>query len=147
LTLLASGVPEKEAALQVWSPSYADGGHYKEQPNMPEAIANIRDGMSLTSQITKDDVMQGFKDSAEMARMLEDPQAMLAAYREIGKMLGFYEPQVTRHEVELIGLGEYDKMSDKMLLEMAGESDAITLAESEYEVITVEVEDDDTPES
>jgi hypothetical protein len=86
--------------------------------------------------------MGGFLEAANLARLKEDPMAMIAAYRELGKLTGHYEPQVTRIEHQLIADGEYDKLTDTKLLELVGDIEAITLEASEYEWVDVEVQDD-----
>ena len=83
-----------------------------------------------------------------MARTKADPIAMVGAWREIGRMCGFYEPTRTEVKVSVDGqvvLQQLQSMSDDDLLKLISEeSEANKLAlEGEFE----EVLDDGDSES
>ena len=46
-------------------------------------------------EITRDDIILGLLRAAQEAKKNSNPMAMIAAYREIGKMLGYYDQPVT----------------------------------------------------
>jgi phage terminase small subunit len=46
-------------------------------------------------QIHRDDVIKGLLNAAQEAKEECNPMAMIAAYREIGKMLGYYDRPMT----------------------------------------------------
>jgi phage terminase small subunit len=52
-------------------------------------------------EIERQDVIQGLLEGVAAARSQANPAAMIAGWREIGKMLGFFAPQ--EHRVELRG--------------------------------------------
>jgi hypothetical protein len=70
----------------------------EEIPEVQAEIARVRAQMAVTGEITKDDVIKGLKDAAEMAKLIGDPQAMVRAWAELGKLCGFYAPEVKRIE-------------------------------------------------
>lgn len=62
------------------------------------------------------------KEAYDMARTAAEPASMVSAAKEIGKMLGFYEPetirvQLTANQSSL--QAKFMVMSDEELLEMA----------------------------
>jgi hypothetical protein len=67
--------------------------------------------------------------------MTSDPQAQIAGWREIAKVLGFYAPKITKIEVsktEARARKELSAMTEKELIEMAGSDDVI---EGEFSLI------------
>lgn len=46
-------------------------------------------------QISRDDVIRGLLKAVDEAKAAGNPQAQISAWREIGKMLGFYNKPVT----------------------------------------------------
>ncbi len=73
-------------------------------------------------QISRDDVLRGLLSAFQMAREQQAPMAMIAAMREVGKMLGYYEPESRR--VELSATDELfqqhlAQMPEKELLRLA----------------------------
>lgn len=93
------------------------------------------------SEITREDVIEGFKDAIAIARQQSEAMGMIAGYREIGKMLGMYETKV---KVEITGgAGEIQRQlqgkSDAELLRLISERNALTIEDAEFE----EVKDDE----
>ena len=90
-------------------------------------LATQREVMRQRNQISRDDVIQGFKVAIDDAKLLSDPTAQIAGWREIGKMLGHYEPETKRlilttdqeqqkHQLET--------MAEDELLRLASDSEA-----------------------
>jgi phage terminase small subunit len=46
-------------------------------------------------QLTRDDIVRGLLKAAQEAKEEGSPMAMIAAYREVGKMLGYYDRPMT----------------------------------------------------
>jgi hypothetical protein len=67
-------------------------------------IANaVRDGeadIAAKAQLTRATVMRGFQEAIEVGRLKADPSAMIAGWREIAKMCGYYAPE--RKQVEVV---------------------------------------------
>lgn len=110
------------------------------------AIAERRESLAQSVGMTKKRVMEGFEEAIDLARLKGDPLTMVAGWREIGKMCGFYEPQVKKVDISVNGevlLHRLNEMSDAELLALAeGEtSDGDkTILDGEYELL----EHDDT---
>jgi hypothetical protein len=66
------------------------------RPDIREYLLNLQAKARQRFEIDRDEVLKGFKAAAEMAEALEDPTGMTGAWREIGKMLGYYEPETKR---------------------------------------------------
>ena len=88
--------------------------------------AEIRARQGVDSQrlqIDRQDVLKGLLEAFAMAKEMREPAAMVSAAREVGRMLGFYEP--IRSAVAIsAGGGEDDlrriqSMSDAELLAVA----------------------------
>jgi len=65
--------------------------------------------------------MDGLLDAAEMAKLMAEPATMVAAYRELGKACGYYEPLTQRVEIAINGQIQVEKiaqMSDAELLKL-----------------------------
>jgi len=72
-------------------------------------------------EITREGVVQSLLEAFELAKVDRQPAAMVSAARELGKLLGFYEP--TRVKVDLGADGRdqmarFEAMSDGELLQV-----------------------------
>lgn len=69
--------------------------------------------------ITRQGVIQGLLEAVDMGREQRNPAAMVSALREMGKMLGYYSPEVRRVEAagDAPGLGQrFQGMPDNELM-------------------------------
>ncbi|WP_025915507.1 terminase small subunit [Herminiimonas sp. CN] len=93
------------------------------------------------SQMTRKRVMEGFLEAADMARTLADPTALTGAWREVGKMCGYYEPVKRTIDINISGdvtMKKLERLSDAELLQLVkGEVEDVTFTE------VAEAEDDD----
>lgn len=89
------------------------------KPDIQEVLQQRQAALAQELQITQQSVVAGLLEAMEMARELRNPAAMVAALREIGKMLGYYQPEVRRVELTA-GQGlmqaDMEAMSDEQLL-------------------------------
>jgi phage terminase small subunit len=91
---------------------------------IPAVQAEIRARQGVDSQrlqLERQDVIAGFLEAIAQARAQGNPMALLAGWREIGRMLGF-GPQ--RHAVEVSAaadaeMGRLERLSDAELLRLA----------------------------
>lgn len=109
---------------------YADGGSMAYRLVKDPAILKIYERekalYAASCQMTRRQVMEGFKDAADMARLQADPTAMTGAWREIGKMCGFYEPVRKKIDITVNGTltTKVERLTDEQLLGiMKGEID------------------------
>lgn len=85
-------------------------------------LARIRAETAKNTGVTKEEVVELLKAAAEMARVQGDPTGLVAAARELGKMLGFYAPETKR---VLRGIDQNDL---KKLLQSMPEDELLKLA-------------------
>jgi hypothetical protein len=88
-------------------------------------VAVVRDGdakVATDARVNRADVLRGFEEAIDLARSRSNPAAMLAGWREIAKMCGFYEPECKEVHVNVAVsalLDEIAGMSDAELLVLA----------------------------
>lgn len=115
----AKGMTRKQSAINAGIADTA--GNYQDKAVQYE-LARVRAEMAADANITREDVVAMLVDAADMARMMSDPTAMIAAAREIGKILGHYAPEIKKI-VRGMDQGEVKKaiegMSDEELLKLA----------------------------
>lgn len=75
-----------------------DGSGTEKLVSVQTQLAEIRKKMALDSGVSKESIVNMLVDAAEMARTMADPMGMIAAARELGKMLGHYAPEVKKIE-------------------------------------------------
>jgi phage terminase small subunit len=105
------------------------------RPAVKAKFQELQAEAAVRAQLSQDDVIEGFKSAINDAQMTSDPQAQIAGWREIAKMLGYYAPKVTKVEVsktEERAKKELSAMSEKELLDIAGAEDVI---EGEFTVL------------
>jgi len=119
----ATGLSRQASAIAA---GYSDwdgcGKDVESSPVVQEALAVARKEYEVAGGVKKEDVMAGLLDAANMAKIMADPQAMIAAWREIGKMCGYYAPEVKKveHEHSAKGLlGRLASLTDAELLSLA----------------------------
>ena len=85
--------------------------------NILKAIQIKRVETEKRLQIQRDDVIKGLLQAAKEAKQQSDPTAMIAAYREIGRMLGYYDQQqVSSESIEELSVAEIQEMPESELL-------------------------------
>lgn len=120
---------------------YADSGAMAYKLARDPAILKIYNTEKAlyeqASQMTRKKVMDGFIEAADMARTLADPTALTGAWREIGKMCGYYEPIKRTIDINLKGditMKRLERASDDELLKLIkGEIEDVVFTEVETE--------------
>jgi phage terminase small subunit len=105
-------------------------------PKMQEAIRYLHKKNEKVADVTRKKVMDGFLEAIDMAKLQADATAMISGWREIGRMCGYYAPEVKKVDINITSKRIIDKletMSDEDLLRMVEESQSII----EGEVIEV----------
>lgn len=96
------------------------------RPYVRDMIAAERRQTADDNKITRKMVLDGLKEAIELAKITADPAVMVAGWREIGKMCGFYEAVKVKVDLTSGGATLTTKMmtmSDSDLLRLAnGES-------------------------
>lgn len=104
---------------------YADGGAMGYRLAKDPAVLKIYQREKAlyeeAAQMTRQKVMDGFLEAAGMARTLADPVALTGAWREVGKMCGYYEPVKRQVEINLSGsvtMKKLEALDDAALLRL-----------------------------
>ena len=93
--------------------------------------------------MTRQRVMEGLLEAVEMAKIQADPTAMIAGWREVGKMCGYYEPVKKQIDVNITGnvvMERLNRLSDADLLKLIEDQ---TTSALEGEFIEVAEGDED----
>lgn len=114
----------KSALLAGYAPGGSDANvdRIEGSATVQEALAKVRQEIATNAGITKEDVVQMLVAAADMAKVMADPTGLVAAARELGKMLGFYAPEVKKVTHGL------DKASLRAVLEEMTDEDLIRIA-------------------
>jgi len=121
---------------------YADGGAMAYKLAKDPAILKIYNVEKAlyeeAAQVTRKEVIEGFREAANMARTLADPVALTGAFREIGKMCGYYEPVKRTIDINVSG-----ELTMKRL-EASSDADLLKIIKGEIEDVAFkEVEEHD----
>ena len=133
-----------EARLQGLVPSAAAKAaglaHNEERsPRVREALRwAVEESLGSVEDIGKNDVLQGMKDAVSAAATATE---LIQAWREIGKLIGAYEPERKILEVHDYTKEELKSLSEDDLLRLAGDkmNEAI---DGEFYELTAESEAD-----
>ena len=86
---------------------YADSGAYAyrlvKDPLVIQIYEREKKLYEASCQMTRKKVMDGFLEAADMARLQADPTALVGAWREVGKMCGYYEPVRKKIDISING--------------------------------------------
>lgn len=123
---MARGLSRNQSALMAGYAPETGGVHLSPgtDKSVTERLAEIRAETASNLKITKEEVVQLLMDAANMAKGLEDPTGLVAAAREIGKMLGFYAPELKKITHDL------DKNSLRAIMDEMTDDDLIRIANS-----------------
>lgn len=137
--------PSDAAAAAGFDNPGATAKNLMQRPQVRKVLGLMIERTMQHSEITRQDVIAGFKDAIDISRQQSEAMGMIAGWREIGKMLGMYETKV---KIEVTGgqaevQRQLEGMSDAELLRFMKERNAITI-EGEYE--DAEFEEADSPE-
>lgn len=91
------------------------------RPDVRAALAARQAQDSQRLALSRQEALRGLLEAIGLAREQGDPAAMIGGWREVGRMLGFYEPD--RHAVDVsadvrVEQGAFERMSDAELGEV-----------------------------
>lgn len=101
-------------------------------PNVLKAYRAEKVLYEEASQMTRKRVMDGLLEAIDAARMVSEPSAMVAGWREIGKLCGYFEPVKSRVDVHVHGMKRMEGLSDAELLKMIKEGVSGDLLQLEH---------------
>lgn len=93
-----------------------------------KALVSERKAHEEALDMTRKRVVDGLMEAVDMARVKADPLSMVAGWREVAKICGYYEPVKHKVEVSVNGqvlLHQITSMSDEDLLKLADEANVI----------------------
>jgi hypothetical protein len=91
------------------------------QPNIRAIYDAEKIKYEASVQMTRKKVMDGLLEGVEMAKLAGEPASMIAGWREIGKMCGYYEPVTRKLDITVNGavaMDRMNRMSDQELLDL-----------------------------
>lgn len=98
--------------------AYAIGAENLRKPQIKAAIQARQAATALDLGVTRQQVLADLLEAIQAARVQGNPGAMIAGAREVGKLLGFYEPEAQRVELTVNDRGlaaKYQGMTDREL--------------------------------
>lgn len=118
---------------------YTDGGTYAYRLAKDPAILKLYHAEKLryeeASSMTRKRVMDGLLEGIEMAKLMAEPASMIAGWREVGKMCGYYEPRKAKIEINVSGnvtVKQLESLPDHELLKLVrGEVEDVEFEEVE----------------
>jgi hypothetical protein len=118
----AAGLNQTQAARAAgYKDPSGTGSSLLRRDEIRAAVMMERAKLEEAAQLTRKDVVAGFIDAVEMAKRMEDPLTMIAGYRELGKLLGYYEAQKTQLNINIdrhASMVELERLPDEKLLEI-----------------------------
>lgn len=105
---------------------YSEGGmkvvyRLAKMPNVLALKSQYELKWEEENQMSRKRVMDGMLESIEMAKLMSEPSSMIAGWREIGKICGYYAPVEHKVKVDVTGnimLDKLNAMSDAELLKI-----------------------------
>ena len=123
-----NGIKTSATRAGYHSPEF--GYRLASMPNVLKAYNKEKAKYEKASDMTRQKVMDGLLEAAEMAKLMSEPMTMVAAWREVGKMCGYYAPVETRIKVDVTGnivMNRLNSLSDEELLRLISEADPAAL--------------------
>ena len=97
------------------------------RPDVAEAVRTGEAEIAAHAQVTRTTVLSGLQEAIEIGRSRSDPSAMIAGWREVAKMCGYYAPERKQIELSTAGLAvraEIEEMSDVELANLIASAPA-----------------------
>lgn len=121
--LVARGHAPARAAADVYGKHRSNlGRELMERPQVKRAVNFFFSQLQKSSGVSRQRVLEGFLRAAEVAETLQDPSAMVSAWREVGKMNGYYAVETKKVEVNVTGevqVRRLNALSDEDLMKLA----------------------------
>ena len=120
LEVLGMSIPRASECANVSSPYYI-----LKKPNVIAAREQLRVSMRGRTDFTREDVIAGMKEGIDLAKIIADPMAMVAGWREIAKLQGYDKESVINININGNAAQvqrQIQGMSTARLLELSGDS-------------------------
>lgn len=131
VALRAKGVLPRQAAQQLQLTNAAETAErWENDPTVRQAIEYSVRMLAYDTQITREDVLMGLQDAVRMSATASE---LVQAWREIGKIVGAYQPQRVEHTHTL---------TQEKLVEMS-DAELAKVAAIDAEFVELSTEDED----
>ena len=120
--LRADGMPIKAAARAAGFKMGTPGTHLEKDTRIQSLIAKHQAETADSLKLTRQHVLSGFLEAIDIGRLQADPHAMVKGWTEIGKMCGYYAPEVKNINMSISAkrmIDKFETMSDEELLQLA----------------------------
>lgn len=118
----AKGLNSVQAAQAIGAPfPRVQGSQLEKRPAVQAALKREWERAERVSDVSKKQVMDGMLSAIEQAKLLADPTAQIAGWREVAKMCGYYEPRKVQLEVSVSAkrmFSQFETLSDEELLKL-----------------------------
>lgn len=99
--------------------AYAIGAENLRKPQIKVAIQARQAATALELKVTKQQVIADILEAIQTARLQSNPNAMIQGARELGKLMGFYSPDLVEVHMstnDVVLKARYEAMSDEELM-------------------------------
>ena len=108
------------------------------KPEIKEYIGKIQKQEEKKFKITREQVLEGFMEAIQDAKLLSEPATQIRGWEQIAKMEGFYAPE--RREVDLPEdtkemIRSLQDLDTDTLAKIAGQDNMIDLNENDFQRI------------
>lgn len=76
-------------------------------------------------KMDREKVLDGFMEAVEMAKIQADPEVMIQGWREIGRLCGYYAPEVKKIQLDVNHkrlMSQFETLTDEELLKIAADN-------------------------
>ena len=83
-------------------------------------------------KMDREQVLDGFMEAVNMAKVQADPEVMIQGWREIGRLCGYYAPEVKKIQLDVNHkrlMTQFETLSDEELLKIASDNAKVIEAE------------------
>jgi hypothetical protein len=116
----AKGNSISRASLEAGFADDGIGYRLVRQPNILALKAKYAAQYEEEAQMTRKQVMDGLKESIDMARLMSEPATMITGWKTIAQMCGYMAPVETKLKIDVTGnvtMTKLTQMTDAELLE------------------------------
>lgn len=123
LNVVEKGMPQRQALVAA---GYASENHkYVFQvPKVKEAMKECFKYAEERMKMDRDKVLDGFMEAVEMAKIQADPEVMIQGWREIGRLCGYYAPEVKKIQMDVNHkrlMNQFETLTDEELMKIASQ--------------------------
>lgn len=138
------------AKLAGFETTHYGAQRFLNRKGMPEAIKHLQAKWEKSVHMDRQRVLEGFLEAIEQAKLMADPGVQIAGWREIGRMCGYYAPEVKEVNVTLSAkrtISQLETLPDDKLLELIEKDRAIIEGEATEIIVAEDLKNSKAEES